>query len=186
MDARHTYWCWRSDPRNHHSMKLNCNISSTRHQAGTTLIECMVYLMVFPILLGVALGSFCVCWDGFRAMISTTDEVSAALGAGERWRSDVRDAGGIITVETTSLGQVVKIPENGTEIIYSFNSNGLRRQTGAEGFSQVIFPKVKSSEMKFEMRGTVKAWQWELELPELRKGPHLPMLFTFEAAQKTE
>ena len=167
-------------------MKLNRNIPSARPQAGLTLIECMVYMMVFPILLGVALGSFYVCWDGFKALISTTDDVSAALRAGERWRADVRAASGKITVETTSLGQIVKIPENGNEIIYSFDSKGLRRQMGPGGFSQLVLPNVKSSEMKCETRDAVRAWQWELELPERRKGPHLPMFFTFEAAQKTE
>ena len=167
-------------------MKCFCNITRVRSRAGIMLVECMVYLAVFLILAGVASGSFYVCWDGFRALISTTDDVSAALRAGERWRADVRDASGNITVETTSSGQVVKIPENGNEIIYSFDSKGLRRQMGPGGFSRLVLPKVKSSEMKCETRGAVRAWQWELELPERRKGPHLPMFFTFEAAQKTE
>lgn len=165
-------------------MKHCHNTLRGRSQSGITLIECMVYIAVFFILAGVASGSFLICWDGFRALISTTDDVSSALRAGERWRADVRDASGTIRVETTASGQVVTIPENGKEIIYSVDSKGLRREAGPGGFSLVVFPKVKSSEMKSEMRGPVRAWQWDLELPERPKGPHLPLLFTFEAAQK--
>jgi hypothetical protein len=37
--------------------------------------------------------------------------------------------------------------------------------------------------MKTEARGSVTAWRWELELTERRKETHLPLRFTFEAAQ---
>ncbi len=38
--------------------------------------------------------------------------------------------------------------------------------------------------MNAEARDSVSAWRWELELSERRKETHLPLLFTFEAAQK--
>jgi hypothetical protein len=103
------------------------------------------------------------------------------LRAGERWRADVRGATGKISVETTASGEVVKIPEGEKEIFYRFNSGELRRQIGGVNF--LLLPKVKSSEMKMETRGDVTAWQWELELVQRRKETHLPLLFTFEAAQ---
>jgi hypothetical protein len=165
-------------------MKLHSNIRRTGTRSGISLIECMVYVAVLTLLTGIALGVFYVCWDGFRTLISTTDDVSAALRAGEHWRADVRGASGSISVENTVSGQIVKIPENGKQIVYSFDSNEMRRQLGADGFSQLVLPKVKSSEMKSDVRNGVRAWQWELELPERPKGPHVPMLFTFEAAQK--
>ena len=150
------------------------------------LVECLVYIAVLTILMGVAVGVFYVCWNGFEALISTTDDVSVALRAGERWRMDVRDASGTISVENTASGQVVKIPENGKQIVYSFDSGEMRRQAGSNGVAQLVLPKVKSSEMKSDVRGGVRAWQWELELPERPRGPHVPMLFTFEAAQKPQ
>lgn len=165
-------------------MKLHYKISASSTQSGIFLIECMVYIVVLAILTGIALGVFYACWKGFGALISTTDDVSAALRAGEHWRADVRDASGSITIENTSSSQVVKIPEDGKEVVYSFSAGELQRQIGPNGLSQIVFPKVISSEMKSDMRGGVKAWQWELELPERPGGPHVPMLFTFEAAQK--
>ncbi|HEX3624973.1 MAG TPA: hypothetical protein VH280_06035 [Verrucomicrobiae bacterium] len=167
-------------------MKLLPNISHAKAQSGSLLIECMVYLAVLVILISIALGAFYTCWNGFGAMISTTDDVRAALHAGERWRADVRSASGTISIESTASGQVVNIPEDGKQIIYSFDSGEMRRQMGLKGLSQLVLPKVKSSEMKSDVRGGVKAWQWELELPERPRGPHVPMLFTFEAAQKAQ
>jgi hypothetical protein len=167
-------------------MKLHLQMPSERSQSGISLIECLVYVAVLTILTGVALGTFYVCWGGFSGMISTSDDVSAALRAGERWRADVRGASGTISVEKTAFGQIVKIPEPGKQVVYSFDSGALRRQVGSNGIFQLVFPKVISSEMKSDVRDSVRAWQWELELPERSKGPHLPMLFTFEAAQKAK
>lgn len=167
-------------------MKFHHNIPRAGAQSGSFLVECLVYLVVLTILVSVALGALYVCWDGFKALISTTDDVSAVLRAGERWRADVRSASGTISIENTASGQIVKIPENGNQIVYSFGSGEIQRQIGPNGFSHVVLPRVKSSEMKTEVRGGVKAWQWELELPERPKGPHEPMLFTFEAAQKSQ
>jgi hypothetical protein len=167
-------------------MKLAHNIPRARAESGIMLVDCMVYVVVLAILAGIALGTFYVCWDGFRATISTTDDVGAALRAGERWRADVRGASGTISVENTASGQIVKIPENGNQIVYSFDSDEMRRQVGPKGVSLLVLPKVKSSEMKADVRDGVRAWQWELELPERPRGPHVPMLFTFEAAQKAQ
>jgi Tfp pilus assembly protein FimT len=166
-------------------MKLRCYIPSRRRQAGITLIECLIFIVVFAILLGIATGTFCICWDGSRALVATTTDVSDALRVGELWRADVRKATGSISVENNPTGEVVKIPEGKAETLYIFSSGELQRQAGSETLPRVILPKVKSSEMKSDMRNGVMAWRWELELPERRKTPHFPMLFTFEAAQKT-
>jgi hypothetical protein len=167
-------------------MKLHDNIPRRAAHSGIMLVECMVYLAVLVILISIGIGVFDVCWNGFSSMVSSTDDVSGALRAGERWRADVRGATGTINVETTSSGQVVKIPENGTLIVYSFDSREIRRQVGPNGSSPIVLPKVASSEMKSDVRDGVTAWQWELELPERQHGSHLPMLFTFEAAQKAQ
>jgi hypothetical protein len=164
-------------------MKVSKNI--LRKQRGIMLVECMVYVALFLILTGVAMKSFCICWDHSRTLILTTDDISAALQAGEHWRADVRDASGPIKIETTASGEVIKIPEGGKVIFYSFDSGEMRRQAATNDLPRLLLTKVKSSEMKSDLRGGVAAWKWELELAERPKGPHLPMLFTFEAAQKT-
>jgi len=149
--------------------------------AGVSLIECLVYIAVFSILLGVGTAAFFFCWDHTRAVIYATNDIETALRAGERWRADVRASTGVISVESTEKGHVVTIPEGAKEIVYRFANGELRRQTAPENVSQLLLPRVKISQMQSDPRGNVAAWRWELELNERRKETHLPIVFTFEA-----
>jgi hypothetical protein len=162
-------------------MKLTSHYSSSRRQAGILLTECLVYLAVFVILFATATAAFYFCWDHTRAVVFATNDIESALRAGERWRADVRAATGPISVETTAKGQIVHIPEAQKKIVYDFEAGEIRRQTGASTFSEVLLPRVKSSAVKSEARGSINAWRWELELTPRRKETHLPLLFTFEA-----
>jgi hypothetical protein len=164
-------------------MNLPRNIPYTRRPAGILLVECVVYIAVFAILTGIGMGVFYFCWDHSKALIYATDDIASALRAGERWRADVRSATGKISIETTAKGEVVKIPEGTKEILYRFDSGEIHRQTASSEFSELLLPKVKSSQMEMDARGDVTAWRWELELVQRRQETHLPLLFTFEAAQ---
>jgi hypothetical protein len=166
-------------------MKPRSNISLSRGRAGIMLVECMTYIAVFLILSSVAMGAFYFCLGNSEALISATDDISAAIHAGERWRADVRQATGVITIENTASGEIMRIPEGGTEVVYRFASGQVQRQIGSANFMPLPLPKVISSDMKPDARGSVTAWQWELNLAQRRKETHLPLLFTFEAAQKT-
>lgn len=145
------------------------------------LIECMVYMVVFAILLTGVTTIFYFCWDHSAALISSTEQIHSALYAGERWRADVRAATGTISVETVSTGETVTIPEGQNVVQYLFNAGQVSRQNGSA--SAVILSRVKTSAMTTDMRGGVTAWEWELELTPHRSETHLPLLFTFEAAQ---
>jgi hypothetical protein len=164
-------------------MKLPSNISHAREQAGFLLVECLAYIAVFAILLGGATTVFYYCWDHTQAVIYATDDIASALRAGERWRADVRMATGTISVATTAAGEDVNIPEGEKEIIYRFDSGEVRRQVSSSDFSELLLPKAKTSQMKLDARGQVRAWRWELELIPRRKEANLPLRFTFEAAQ---
>jgi hypothetical protein len=164
-------------------MKLPRTISKMRRAAGIMLTECLVYLAVFAILSSIGMAAFYFCWDHTKAVIFATEDVSSALRAGERWRADVRGATGKISVETTATGELVRIPETEKEIVYRFESGEVRREIPALKNSQLLLPKVKTSQMTADARGTVSAWRWELELTPRRKETQLPLLFTFAAAQ---
>ena len=164
-------------------MKLSPTISRVRRQAGILLMECLVYMSVFAILLGIGTAAFYYCWDHTRAVVFTTGEIESALHTGERWRADVRSATGTISVETTAAGETVRIPKANGEIRYRFENGELRREMSGGQVSWLLLPKVKASEMKTELRAGVTAWRWELELTPRRKEAALPLRFTFEAAQ---
>lgn len=166
-------------------MKLCSAISRPGRPVGIMLIECLVYIAVFAILLGVGTAAFFVCWDHSKAIVYATDDITAALQAGERWRADVRGATGKISIEQSASGEVVRIPAPGKEVVYRFASGEVRREFPAANISQLLLPKVNSSQMTEEPRNGVTAWRWELDLVVRRPETHLPLLFTFEAAQKS-
>jgi hypothetical protein len=162
-------------------MKLPSAISTGRRQAGILLMECMVYLSVFVILLGLGTAAFYFCWDHTRAIIFTADEVESALHAGERWRADVRGATGPITSVATADGELLRIPKAGGEILYRLAKGELRREGAASNSSYLVLAKVKASQMKTEPRAGVTAWRWELEVAPRRQEVAFPLRFTFEA-----
>jgi hypothetical protein len=165
-------------------MKPHSSISRDQAQTGYLLIECLVYLSVIVVILGLALGAFYMCWDYSKALHYATDDINAALHAGERWRADIRNATGKITVETTAEGERLRIPQGTDDLIYSFNAGEVHRQLASSDFSELLLPKVTVSQMVTEKRGPVAAWRWEVELTPHRKETRLPLLFTFEAAAK--
>jgi hypothetical protein len=164
-------------------MKLPRHISKAHRTAGILLVECMVYISVFAILLGIGTAAFYFCWDHTRAVIFTTSEVESALRAGEHWRADVRAATGTISVVTTADSATMEIPAGEMKIIYRLAAGELRREIPSQNHSWLVLEKIKASEMKTEPRDGVTAWRWELELTPHRKEAHFPLLFTFEAAQ---
>jgi hypothetical protein len=166
-------------------MKLPNNHPGIRRRLGIMLIECLVYLSVFVILLGLGTAAFYMCWDHSMGIIYATNNIESALRAGECWRADVRGATGKISVETNSIGETVRIPAGDTEIVYRWSAGKLRREVPSRHISRLLLNKVKSSEMKSDQRGPAQAWCWELELAprQPEKTTHLPLLFTFEAAR---
>jgi hypothetical protein len=166
-------------------MKLPPSIARARVQAGYLLVECLIYLAVFAVILGLGMAAFYTCWDNSKALLYATDDIAAALRAGERWRADVRSATGKITVETTAAGELLRIPCGTNEVLYRFNAGEVHRQLASLDFSESLLPTVKASQMVRDTRGPVSAWRWELELKSRRKETRFPLLFTFEAAAKT-
>ena len=161
---------------------MNLTIHPERARlAGITLIECLVYVAVFSILLGLGTAAFFFCWDHTKAVAYATSDIESALRAGEHWRADIRAATGTISVETTTTGQFVNIPEGGTDVCYRLAAGELWRQASPQAGSQLLLATIKSSKMQPDRRGQVTAWRWELELTERRHETHLPLVFTFES-----
>jgi len=166
-------------------MKPRMDIATGRRQSGVTLIECLVYVAVLGILLGIGTAAFYFCWDHTQATICSADEIAAALRAGEGWRADVRAATGTILKTTTAAGETVAIPEKGREVFYRFAAGELRRDVSVQNHSRLLLANVKMSAMKTEMRANVTAWRWELEVTPRRKEAAVSLRFTFEAAPAT-
>jgi hypothetical protein len=166
-------------------MKRSSSITFARVQTGYLLLECMFYIAVFAIVTGLALTTFFLCWDNSKALRYTADDIASALRAGERWRADIRSATGIITIEHTTTGELLRIPCGTNEVLYRFAADKIHRQSASSGFAGSMLTAVETSQMVMDRRGPVSAWRWELELKPHRGITHVPLQFSFEAAAKT-
>jgi hypothetical protein len=161
---------------------MKIRASNLRSVSGILLIECMVYITVLAIILGVGSAAFYVCWDNSKALRYATGDVESALRAGERWRADVRSAKGKITVENSPEGELVRIPRGTNELFYKFSNDEVRRKSSSASSWILVLPRVKNSQMQMENRNQTVAWRWEVELMRRNMKTKLALLFTFEAA----
>jgi len=159
--------------------------SRRRIVGGMMLVECIAYIGLFFLVMGVTFKLFYVCWDNSKSYRRSADAITAALNAGERWREDVRAASGPLRVDNPSGGEVLFIPEKSGEVAYRFSDGALWRRVGPDaGWIQAL-PRVKSSRMETDPRGRVTAWRWEVELTVHQKETRMLPLFTFEAVPQT-
>jgi hypothetical protein len=148
---------------------------------GYLLIECLVYMSVLLILLGVGYEAFYRCIQNSVALRRSADDIASALNAGERWRADLRAVKGMIRVEDTAAERILHLPGARGEVAYQFSRNAVLRRVGGGSWVRLL-AGVKSSSMKSDPRPNVIAWRWELELqPRSKKPGRVRPLFTFIA-----
>jgi Tfp pilus assembly protein FimT len=164
---------------------MKITIAKSRRTAGILLVECVVYIALFAILTGIGTAAFYLCWDQSQAYIDATDDITAALRAGERWRADVRGATGKVSIENTPAGELLRIPRGKDQVFYSYHNGAIRRKLASANSPEMLFAKVNASQMSTEVRNGVTACRWELQLAPRRPETQLPLLFTFEAAETT-
>jgi hypothetical protein len=152
-------------------------LSSAAH--GITLIECLVYISLVFVVLGLATAAFYRCFDNMKALRRNTDDITQALHAGELWRADIRAATKPVQLDSTD--QLLRIPQQNGEVAYKFADTQVLRRTSAGASWVVVLPKVEHSQMQTDHHAQVTAWRWELELKTLRKPATLRPLFTFTA-----
>ncbi|EEF57061.1 hypothetical protein [Pedosphaera parvula] len=160
-------------------MKLNrSNVSQT---SGIMLMECIIYVGMFFLFLGLAFSLFYVCWDNSKGLKRNADDIVRTLKAGERWREDVRTATGPLHLQAGDEEEILHIPQKLGEVLYSYSKDNVRRRPNTNAAWTSVLEHVKSSRMQEDRRQTVQAWRWEVELKAWRKSPRTPPLFSFEA-----
>jgi hypothetical protein len=156
---------------------------------GYLMIECLVYIGMLFVILGVASAALYHCIDRSVVLRRNVDDITSALHAGERWRADVRSANGGIRLETAATAEILHIPSRRGEVTYRFSGNALARRF-ADGAWITILSNLKSSAMQPEPRRNLTAWRWEIELEPRTKGSAKPgkirPLFTFLAVPEEQ
>jgi Tfp pilus assembly protein FimT len=166
---------------------MNLSRTSTSRRSaparGVTLIECLVYISLVFVVLGFATAAFYRCFDNMKALRRNSDDITAALHAGELWRADIRSATRPVQFDATN--RLLRIHRPVGQVAYKFADAQVLRQTAADAPWVVVLPRVENSQMQLDARNQVKAWRWELELKTLRQPATVRPLFTFIAVPGT-
>ncbi len=148
-----------------------------------SLLECLVYLALYTLLIGIGSLAFCRCLDMLTALHRNAGDIERALQAGELWREDVRSATGPIQIEESD--QTVRIPHRQSEVLYRFDTGQVLRKAGRDAPWAVWLADVEQSRMEPDARAHITAWRWELGLKPSIRRVHVRPEFTFIAVPGT-
>jgi hypothetical protein len=154
-----------------------------RSQRGIMLVDCLVYLALWAVVVGLAFAAFYRCLSYSTDLARNADDIARVLKAGERWRKDVREATGPVslTAAAPGVGQALHIPQKGGEVIYLFVDGAVLRRSGTNPAGIRALNGVKSSRMEKDERQRIVCWRWEVELKNKQKAVRVRPLFTFQA-----
>ncbi len=149
-----------------------------KHRA-VVLVETLTYVGVLAVVIfvsskAVGNGSRQASVIRFQA-----EDLSAALHAGERWRSDIRAA--ITAPELVEGPRIIQMETSEGLVNYSFDGQRLLRRVGNAKPQELIRGQVETSRMILEQREGVTAWRWELKLKRRNPRSQIHSLFTFLA-----
>jgi hypothetical protein len=150
--------------------------------------ECLVYISIWSVLMGLAFAAFYRTLDNGRALRRNAADITRAVNAGERWREDIRSTTGSVRLVTMegSMDLALHLPARDGEVIYYFTGTNVLRRANAEARWVEALGGVKASRVLHDVRGGVTAWRWELELNPGKRRVKLRPLFTFQAVAGRE
>jgi Tfp pilus assembly protein PilE len=158
-------------------------MKTARLLSGFSLVECLVYIALFFVVLGVAFGAYYRMDEQARGFTRNSADIVHAMQAGERWRADVRAATNAAQLDAN---QELRLSSSAGDVSYFFRDGTVWRQGRNENNSVPVLSNVKSSAMKLDARQHVTAWRWEVELQSKRTNATIRPLFTFLAAPAAE
>ena len=152
-----------------------------RTERGMALLDCLAYLSLFALILGMAFVVFYRATENFQNLSRDAAGIVRALRAGEQWRQDVRLATNPPRLETKDGEAVLHLTLPGGEGRYAFRDGTVFRQALPNTNWIAVLPAVKSSLMQRQPRQYVTAWRWEVELQGRQKVARVRPMFTFQA-----
>ena len=155
--------------------------SARLSQQGITLIECLVYISVLFVVLGVAYQACDRFVGNSLDLRRNAADIIHALQAGERWRADVRAATGPLHLEIFEGDEVLEIPQTAGTVLYQFARGNVWRAQSKEDRWILLLSKVKNSQIKFDQGRQVQSVRWEIELKSRREPAHVRPLFSFQS-----
>lgn len=157
---------------------MNPQRTSHRHRRGIMLVDCLIYLAVTAVLVGLGMSLFIRCLGAASDLSRNADDIAAALQAGERWRADLRQATAMPVPAGTGDNEL-RIPQTGGAVIYRFADAAVWRWTETDATWTRLLERVKHAGWNADPRGPVTAWHFDLELKSKRPNAKLRPLFSF-------
>ncbi len=151
-------------------------------ERGILLIECLVYISVCFLVVGMASAAFYQAWDFSKHLRRNTAQIALALDAGERWRADIRSSTAPPHLEKKDSCTELHLPRAQGEVVYLFQGDLLLRQPQGRAEAVKVLSGLRSSTFIEETRQHVQSWRWELEFDSELKTVHLQPKFSFQAA----
>jgi len=153
---------------------------------AVVLVEALTYVGVLAVVIFVSSKAV---GNGSRqasVMRFQSEDMSAALHAGERWRSDIRSAIAAPRLLTRDLrsgrkAQILELMTVDGLVSYGYDGQRLLRRVGNGQPQELIRGQIETLRMIRDQRGRVTAWRWELELKRRNPRSQMRPLFTFLA-----
>jgi hypothetical protein len=161
-------------------MKITCQA----RLRAFLLIDCIVYCLLFFIILGLAFTAFYQITDHSKRLNRSASDISRALSAGEHWRADIRSATAAPKLSELGSELILVVPQNKHEVTYVLRRGTVFRRSDAGAPWLDFLPGVEKSKMEADQRKKVHSWRWELELKTDSKKVYTKPVFTFQAVPK--
>src|SRR4051812_43578989 len=113
-----------------------------RTRTGFTLIECLVYLVLFVFVSGLAFEAYFTMNQQTRAVNNSASDISRAMRAGERWRADLRFSTTAIVENESTL----RLTQKSGVVRYQFRDGAIWRQSN-EALPTLVLDGVQASAM---------------------------------------
>ena len=170
-----------NEPQNGILRYSRLQICATTKFSGIALVECMVYIVLLFLVMGMAYAGFYEVLEHTTKLNRTAADINRVLHAGELWRADVRGSVGLPKQGEVGSQLVWQIPQGKKEIVYLFKGDTVYRQEGNNAAPAPFLAQVKSSRMLLDKGQQVTSCRWEVELDGGRKPGKMKPLFTFQA-----
>ena len=154
--------------------------AKTNRRAGITLVECLVYIAVLLVLLGLVFTAFTRLQQQSSYLKRNVEDISRVLRAGEQWRDEVRRSSAVGILVSDDV-PILRLQHRSREILYAFQKDHIWRKELPEGEWKLFLKGVRTSEMRPETGRYTTAWIWDFELISAQKTVRLRPLFSFIA-----
>ena len=160
--------------------------SSFASRRGIMLIDCLVYISLLALILGLAFAAFYRTLEHSTRLERNAADIVRGLHVGERWRADVRSATGALRMSNDTNGIVLRIPRDQGSIAYIFREGVVHREETPGGRHEVVLANVRVSGFFRDSRKHVAGWRWELELQGKEEVSRVKPMFSFLAVASKE